>query len=247
MKNSWAYLATAAICGLCILFAAYTGVSLFSQGARAAGPTVTYHYDVVEKPSDAPAVPAASSEPVIETPMVRWLPENGKVLFVGNSLVQGLESVNGYENASFLCKKGLSLSGLARMVDADTGDGFDLAVIEMGSNEMGIWSEEDFVSAYSGILDLIQCPVICLSVPPVCEAKSNYGSRVSSANAAETGAWIEGLCENRDDAIYLDCSLFFGQDLDPMMTGDGLHLTGKAYGDWYVWIMDNLTADRPVE
>lgn len=247
MSRFWSYAAMAAACVLTILFAAYTGISLFSPDARAAGQEPAIHYDIIiREPDTAPSEIAPSSGPM-PAPMERWLPEGGSVLFIGNSLVQGLQSVNDYENASFICKKGVSLAGLLSMLSEGAGSDHDIAVVEMGSNELGLWSEKNFKASYNEMLDRLACPAVCLSVPPVCGAKSRYAARVNSENAEACSGWIRDICEARDDAVFLDCSGFFGDALDPAWTGDGLHLTGAAYRSWHEWIMAELRAERPVE
>ena len=249
MKHFWSYLAMAAACILAVLFVFYTGSSLFARDAQAAGQPPVIHYDVTVREPDAPQ-PVTTPDDVSgpeSVPTARWLPEGGRILFVGNSLVQGLQSACDYENASFICKKGVSLPGLLDMLPEDAGSDSDIAVIEMGSNEMGLWSEVDFKASYSEMLGRISCPAVCLSVPPVCEAKSGYAPRVNNDNAALYSGWIRDVCADRGDAVYLDCAGFFGDTLDPGWTGDGLHLTGAVYKSWHGWIMDELSLERPAE
>ncbi len=252
MKNLWAYLAMAAVCLMAALFALYTGMSLLYTGAEAAvtpypapsrPPVRIVIPDAAEPENPGPDIPAEQPGTAAEA----WLPEGGRVLFVGNSLVQGLRSACADGGHSFICRKGLSLTGLMYILPDGSGADCDIAVIEMGSNELGLWSEDDFKASYAEALDRIACPAVCLSVPPVCGAKSRYGARVNNSNAAECSGWIRDACWDRDDAVYLDCSGFFGDALDPGMTGDGLHLTAEAYSDWYGWIMSELLLERPVE
>ena len=249
MKRFWPYFGMLSVCGLAVLFAAYTGMSLFFPESKAAASPPVVHYIIAEAaPSgDVPdPVPDTASGPG-PVATERWLTEGGRVLFVGNSLVQGLQSADGYAGSSFICKKGLSLTGLLYILPDGSGADCDVAVVEMGSNELGLWSEEDFKASYNEALDRLSCRAVCLSVPPVCGAKSRYAARVSSENAALCSGWIEDICSGRDDAVYLDCSDFFGEALDPAWTGDGLHLTGDAYQAWHSWIMAELQAERPVE
>lgn len=255
MKNFWFYVSVGTCCLLMALFTVYTGMSLFGMDVKAAGteaPIIHYVAPVPDRTgpraepepdqADAPAVEnTAEPDPL--------LPENGKVLFLGNSLVQGLQAACDHADADFICKKGISLPGLDKMLEGRDLSGYGLAVIEMGSNELGLWSESDFESAYGGILDRLDCKAVCLSIPPVCEAKSGYSGRVCNANVIEYNSWISDLCGDREGAIYLDCGAFFGESLDPKMTGDGLHLNYAGYRSWLEWVFDMLTGgydDVPV-
>ena len=59
--------------------------------------------------------------------------------FVGNSLVEGMR-LNSDDGYPFCCKVGISLKELNDTLKLP--DDYDIAIIEMGSNELGLYSEE---------------------------------------------------------------------------------------------------------
>lgn len=171
--------------------------------------------------------------------------DNDKLMFIGNSLVEGLR-LNNNSNNQFYCKVGISLSGLKSKIytQIDNAD-FDVAIIEMGTNELGGWSEDDFKSSYFDLIDHIlsnnpSAQVICLSIPPVSANKNNSGTRFNNSNVVKYNNWVEDIATTLDQTTYLDCSDFFGDVLNSNWTGDGIHLSGNIYADWYNYIIDKL-------
>lgn len=170
------------------------------------------------------ATPAATPEPV----------RFHKPLFVGNSLVEGMR-MNCPDDYPFFCETGIWLQTLNDKLSLP--EDFDCAIIEMGSNELGGYSRDKFMDEYRTLISRLGKPCFCLSIPPVCEAKSRYADRICNANVELYNSYIEELCEETG-AIYIDCSEFFGDVLDPAWTWDGLHLSSPAYLDWYTWVRD---------
>lgn len=171
--------------------------------------------------------------------------DNDKLMFIGNSLVEGLR-LNNNSNNQFYCKVGISLSGLKSKIytQIDNAD-FDVAIIEMGTNELGGWSEDDFKSSYFDLIDHIlsnnpSAQVICLSIPPVSANKNNSGTRFNNSNVVKYNNWVEDIATTLDQTVYIDCSDFFGDVLNSNWTGDGIHLSGNIYADWYNYIIDKL-------
>lgn len=248
MKRFFQYSAMVLVCAAMACFMAYAGWALFCAGPDMNG-AVAYAYAQPETEyvpgaavPEATDVPEAQDSPGVQVRPEPLLRDGSRVMFIGNSLVQGLASACDDDGTDFLCRQGISLPSLVRMLDGFDPGPFDLFVIGMGSNELGLYSKEEFTALYGQVLDRLGGKTaVCLSVPPVCEEKSRYGSRVSGANIESENGWIEEMCGNRDGAVYLDCSGFFGGSLDPGWTGDGLHLSGYIYGEWYAWIMERLT------
>lgn len=155
-------------------------------------------------------------------------------LFVGNSLVEGMR-MNCPDDYPFFCETGIWLQTLNNKLSLP--DDFDCAIIEMGSNELGGYSRDRFTDEYRELVSRIGKPCFCLSIPPVCEAKSRYADRICNANVELYNSYIRDLCEETG-AVYVDCSEFFGDVLDPAWTWDGLHLNSPVYLDWYTWVRD---------
>lgn len=160
-------------------------------------------------------------------------------LYLGNSLVAGLESVSASED-KFICKVGISLrelnkTFLPKAVETDK----NTVLIEMGSNELGVYSAKEFIEAYTQTVNSFGCTVYCLSIPPVNERKSKYAPRVNNANVQLYNSYIQIVCE-QTGATYIDCSEFFGDTLKAAWTGDGLHLKTSVYEQWLGWIQTKL-------
>lgn len=156
--------------------------------------------------------------------------------FVGNSLMVGLESrcTEGY---TFQSKTGISLSALNNQLKLP--DNYTMAVIEMGTNELGVYSKEQFKSDYATLIEKLDCLCYCLSIPPVNESKSNYADRVNNNNVKLYNSYIIEICEETG-SIYVDCSEFFGDILCAGWTHDGLHMSGQTYENWYRWVLEKV-------
>lgn len=239
MKHAGQYALMALASGACVLFLLFTGKALLDANAEAPGPPAAIQngrtdvYIRTEWPPDPAATASSEQDPEPEP----FLARGEKILYAGNSLACGLRAVNANPEASFLCKTGISLPSLDGMLPGSRT--WDAAVLVMGTNELGLWSEADFKSAYGSVLDKLGPRTACLSVPPVCQEKSRYGPRTSSANAALYSSWIKDACEEKG-AVFVDCAEFFGDELDPELTGDGLHLTADGYRVWLAWLEETL-------
>ena len=156
--------------------------------------------------------------------------------FVGNSLMEGmrLNSSDGYD---FFCKVGISIGDLNRKLTLPAY--YNIAIIEMGSNELGAYSEKNFKSGYTTLIDTLGCPCYCLSIPPCNETKSNYTARVNNENVKLYNSYIQDVCASTG-ATYIDCTEFFGESLQADWTRDGLHLTSSVYSQWYQWVLDKV-------
>lgn len=182
------------------------------------------------------------TEPTAGEPdMPESWPEGTKALFVGNSLVEGMR-LNSDGTHAFLCETGISLKALNDRLELP--ENYDLAIIEMGSNELGAYSEEDFKDEYVKLTETLDRPCWCLSIPPVDEARSKYAARINNDNVELYNGFVRDVCRETG-ATYIDCSGFFGDMLDPSWTTDGLHLKGDIYAGWYGWVLRETGLDGP--
>lgn len=162
--------------------------------------------------------------------------EYEKPFFVGNSLIEGMR-LNSDDGYPFCCKVGISLKQLNDTLGKPTE--YDCAIIEMGSNELGVYDSDEFVNEYIALIQTLDCPCFCLSIPPVNEGKSKYAARVNNKNVERYNDYIQEVCE-RTGAEYIDCTPFFGETLDSDWTHDGLHLGPSHYADWYCWVLEQI-------
>ena len=194
----------------------------------------------VEPEDSATASPAGASESIApdESTEVDGELEEGVVpFFVGNSLVEGLR-LNSDDGYPFYCEVGISLPTLNRKLALP--DDYDIAIIEMGSNELGAYSEESFKNSYQELIEILDCPCYCLSIPPINWAKSRYAARVNNTNVRLYNDYIRSVCSE----TFVDCSAFFGDTLPAEWTRDGLHLTSSTYANWYQWIIKKVGLDQ---
>lgn len=158
-----------------------------------------------------------------------------RTLFVGNSLVRGLELYSPRDdNNLFICKSGISLDGLMKKYTTDMIlSNYDVAVIEMGTNELGNWSETKFTWYYMSLIDTLQqfgtAKVYCCSIVPT---YNRDGTRFNNANVRKYNQWIRNAAEYTG-AEYLDCTPYFGTTLSEYWTADGVHMYPGVYNGWY--------------
>lgn len=188
--------------------------------------------DVVERLRVSAEVSASEALPVLSA--------YRRPFFVGNSLVEGLR-LNSDDGFDFWCEVGISLKELnARLVIPED---FDCVVVEMGSNELGAYGRDKFVSQYEELLSRFDVPCFCVSIPPVNEGKSKYAERVCNANVESYNEWVRDVCAETG-ATFVDASEFFGDSLPSDWTGDGLHLRPGVYASWYEWILESVGVER---
>ena len=166
------------------------------------------------------------------------------IVYIGNSLVEGLR-LNSGANNPFLAKVGISLEGLKskhygllNQYDCET------VVIGMGTNELGSYSKEKFINSYMDLVNHIRSinpnsNIICMTIPPVTVNKSNSNNYFNNNNVEIYNRYIKELCE-QNNLIFLDNEPFFGKVLNNSWSGDGIHLKGNIYKDWYEYIVSEI-------
>lgn len=166
--------------------------------------------------------------------------KNQDILFVGNSLTEGMHYTVDSDN-TFLSKNGISLDGLK--LSAIRNMDFKVVIINMGTNELGHYSEERFKTSYQKLIDVIletnpEAYIMCCSVPPVAE-QTDYSKEYNNENARLYSTYIQDICE-ANNLCYIDNSEFFGDILQDSWTGDGLHYYGKIYQEWYDFLLSKI-------
>lgn len=173
--------------------------------------------------------------------------EEKDILFIGNSLIDGIRLYGGSE-CQFLCKVGVSLDGLKSKIYSQIANKeFRVVVIGMGTNELGSYEEEHFKESYEDLINWVygvnpEVKIYCLSIPPVSSNKSNSNTLFTNENVKEYNGYIREICDEFS-IDYIDNMLFFGNVLQSNWTGDGIHLTGNVYSNWYSYVMKNIIGD----
>ena len=167
------------------------------------------------------------------------------LVFVGNSLVQGLKSVSN-DNNVFYCKVGENLYGLNKKVSSQLSNhSCETVVIGMGTNELGWFTQKQFEEQYGVLVRKIReinpnSNIVVLSIPPVSQSKSDSSSAYNNSNVKKSNEYIKKICVD-NSLLFLDCSAYFGDVLRSDWTGDGMHLTGNAYIGWYDFIKSEIS------
>lgn len=164
------------------------------------------------------------------------IPADAIPFFVGNSLVEGMRQ-NSEDGYPFFCEVGISLAELNQKLVLP--EEYDIAIIEVGSNELGAYSEERFMTEYEKLIEALDCPCFCLSIPPCNEKKSKYADRINNDNVDRYNGYVRQVCENTG-AAFIDCGDLFGTELREDWTGDGLHLRASVYASWYRWVLEQI-------
>lgn len=171
--------------------------------------------------------------------------DNNNLLFVGNSLVEGLSVVSG-DNNVYLTKVGVTLDGLKSKIYNSLQDyPCDVVVVGMGTNELGSYGESLFKSEFKDLIEQIRginkdSIIICLSIPPVSDRKSRNDELFNNSNVALYNQYIKEIVDS-ENLNYIDNTKFFGDVLKSDWTGDGIHLTGSVYKYWYSFILEEIS------
>ena len=167
------------------------------------------------------------------------------VVFVGNSLIEGLRLHSG-SNAVFLSKGGINLDGLKSYIyQTLTLYDCEIVIIGMGSNEMVYFTKDMFMNSYRDLIEHIRSinpdsKIICMSVPPVTRSRSKEDLDYNNDKVKLFNSYIEELCLSDSSLILLDNTKFFGDFLNSEWSADGRHLYDKIYKEWYDFIVLEL-------
>lgn len=180
------------------------------------------------------------TQPTVYTERQVFIDKNSDILFIGNSLTEGIRLSTGSNN-KFICEVGVSLDGLklSSMYDMD----FKVVVINMGTNELGVYSEEYFKKSYTKLIQTIQeynpeARIICCSIPPIIQ-QGCYAEQYNNVNSKIYTEYVKTVAKSCN-VEFLDNAVFFGEELSPDWTGDGLHLHGNIYKSWYEFLLEQI-------
>ena len=169
---------------------------------------------------------------------------NVPVLFLGNSLVEGFRLYTDTDDA-FLCKVGITVFEFKDKFFSDIEHySCDVVVIEMGTNELGMYTENNFKKGYIEIIDKVRsvnsnAVIYCVSIPPVSYNMSSTNYNFNNSNVKKYNGYIQDICSS-ENVYYINSTPFFGEVLNSNITGDGIHLNAKTYQDWFWFIKAQL-------
>lgn len=181
-----------------------------------------------------------------------------KIVFLGDSTTYGIGVYYGYGYTD-LCPPSqvwtpssgtltLSYYNIATVVYPETGDELtiidaaklakpEIMVITLGVNGISFMDEEWFIRDYTSLVENIQeaspaTKIILNSIYPIASSYK-YQKDINNEKIRAANTWIEQIAENTGTRFLNSYESLVGSDgflPESMQNGDGLHLTGEAFG-----------------
>lgn len=201
--------------------------------------------------------PISSSTRLMETPDAGRDYLN-RLVFLGDSTTYGIGVYYGYGYTD-LCPPSqvwtpssgtltLSYYNIATVVYPETGEELtivdavsrakpDIMVITLGVNGISFMDEEWFIRDYTSLVENIQdaspdTKIILNSIYPVASSYK-YQKDINNEKIRAANSWIEQIAEKTGTRFLNSFESLVGSDgflPESMQNGDGLHLTGEAFG-----------------
>ncbi len=164
--------------------------------------------------------------------------EPGRVLFLGDSITQGLP-------VSIVTDVGVNYGigsddavGLLRRLDRYGSINQAAAVVvAMGSNDINRADDDEFLDNYRAVLDAFPAdlPVLCSAILPIDEPVRSNWLRRSNERIGSVNADLRAECEGRGHG-FVDATAALADDLgnldSSLHDGDGLHLNPQGNVVW---------------
>lgn len=180
-------------------------------------------------------------------------------LFIGDSRVVGIMLYGGIDEMDFFCSEGLTIYELwdqqlkvngkgssMLLKEAIKTGGYDRIYLEIGINEMGQGTIDDFMTAYAGTAAKIReyapdADIVLCSIMNVTAERDRTDKVFNNRRAGNRNKRIKSLCEE-NGYHYLDINEYVcGEDgnLKGEYSEDSCHLKGKYDGLWEKCILEN--------
>jgi lysophospholipase L1-like esterase len=161
----------------------------------------------------------------------------GTVVFIGDSITQGLAVTNISPNAiNFGIGSDTTVGVLQRLGAYSSLQRAEVIVLAIGVNDLKRRTEDAIIENYEHILNKLPAhtPVIVSALHPVDEpiwGGSGINQRITTVNRG-----LQRLTDHYDNRIYCDVGNRLsdrdGNLQDLFHTGDGIHLNEKGYQIW---------------
>lgn len=166
------------------------------------------------------------------------------MLFIGNSLIYGIDSIT--EEHTFISKIGITIKGLREQNFYDNlkHHSLDTVIIELGTNELGWFGEDNFKEEFDILITKIRSQnrksnIILMTIPPVSESRDLTDEYFNNKNVQTYNKYIYDIAQTYD-LMVIDTHEIFGDVLAPENTDDGIHLRGHNYEEWYNFIIQKI-------
>ena len=183
------------------------------------------------------------------------------VIFVGDSITNGLQLYKSVKNALILSKTSLNIENLANetiningksILDMIKESNRKKIYIMLGSNGIGWLDDNYMINLYSQWLNKLRyevpdCTIFVQSVLPITKELSdlnlNKQNAITNEKIFEYNKKLLDMCQ-REKYYYLDISNAFkdenGYLIDEASPVDGMHISSKYYNKWVDYIKTHV-------
>lgn len=166
------------------------------------------------------------------------------ILFIGNSLICGIDMVTDGHN--FISEVGYTIKSLRTEGYYKYLDTYplDTVIIELGTNELGWFGEDNFKNEFDILISEIQTrnsnsDIVLMTIPPVSEKRDSTEEHFNNKNVELYNKYLRDIAI-KYNLMLIDTHEIFGDILSPEDTTDGIHLKGDKYKEWYDFIIKKL-------
>ena len=195
-------------------------------------------------------------------------------LFIGDSRIAGLSQYGNLEQADFAAEVGLTIFHLfdKKFLEVDNSrkketiedlleqKQYKKIYLMVGINELGTGDEERFQKAYREALEKIEtlqpnAIIFVQGLMHVTEKKSKQEKFINNEHINIRNMGLAQLADGKR-VFYLDINPLYDDEngcLNPVFTGDGVHLKAQYYGAWREYLMtygiikEDNTNEKPEE
>lgn len=218
-----------------------------------------------EEESEEPAEPVGGektdngekTKPAEEKPDLTDSEYLDNSLFVGDSRVVGIQLYSGIKKMDFFCSEGLTIYDLFKekvkingsqmtLKQALVNGKYQRIYLEIGINEMGTGTIDDFMEAYADAAARMQkicldADIILCGIMKVTSKRSSTDKVFNNPRIERRNSRIEKLCE-KNGYHYLDINPYVCGKKGGLRTDyseDSCHLKGKYDNIWKKCILEN--------
>lgn len=222
----------------------------------AGDPVLRSLIDSAKEPPLPTTLPPVEAEPSQPATTEAQEPASDRVLFIGDSRVEGLKLFARMDNADYFCDVGLQVYSVLEKELEDQA--FPKQTLEtllshrqygqifvcFGLNEAG-YPERSFRQRYGSLLETIRAlqpgaTLILHGILSVTEEKSGSAPYLSLQNLNQRNGVIASFADG-EKTLYVDANPCFTDEkgyLLTSLTNDGYHPTVEGYRRWRDWIVE---------
>jgi len=173
------------------------------------------------------------------------------VVFIGDSITKGLDvsAVANGQALNFGIGGDNTIGLLWRLTQYNTLKLSKAIVLSIGVNDLRVLNEEEIISNYKKILELLppDVPVIVSCILPVIEHNPSMISvhyKIENARIKNINKRLSEICKSYSHITSIDSFNLMCDETDNLRkeyTTDGVHLSQKGYKEWSEFLKVNLS------